>query len=79
MKNLGECISYTDDLNYTVYDKTIDELGTRFNIAKDSEIEEVLAIMKRNNLEDNGIEFINIYDHFVAKELTEEQVHKMDM
>ncbi|PNZ24654.1 hypothetical protein CD122_10800 [Staphylococcus rostri] len=79
MNNFIKSISYTDDLNYTVYDKSIDELGDRFNIAKDSDIEKVLAIMKKNNLENNGIEFINIYDYFVAEELTEEQINNMEL
>ncbi|MCE5086040.1 hypothetical protein [Mammaliicoccus sciuri] len=67
-------ISFTDDYNYTVYDKSIEELGIRFNIKDNNKIKEVIDIMKRNEITDNGIEFLNIYDIYVDDELNEEDM-----
>ncbi|EGQ3259964.1 TPA: hypothetical protein PBB95_002585 [Staphylococcus aureus] len=67
-------ISFTEDYNYTVYDKSIEELAIRFNIKDNNKVQEVIDIMKKNDITDNGIEFLNIYDIYVADELSEEDM-----
>lgn len=67
-------ISFTEDYNYTVYDKSIEELAIRFNIKDNNKVQEVIDIMKKNDITDNGIEFLNIYDIYVADELGEEDM-----
>lgn len=67
-------ISFTDDYNYTVYDKSIEELTIRFNIKDNNKVQEVIDIMKKNAITDNGIEFLNIYDIYVADELDEDDI-----
>ncbi|HGZ2915042.1 TPA: hypothetical protein ACOG2E_002806 [Staphylococcus aureus] len=67
-------ISFTDDYNYTVYDKSIEELAIRFNIKDNNKVQEVIDIMKKNAITDNGIEFLNIYDIYVADELDEDDI-----
>lgn len=67
-------ISFTEDYNYTVYDKSIEELVIRFNIKDNNKVQEVIDIMKKNDITDNGIEFLNIYDIYVADELSEEDM-----
>ncbi|HDZ8780162.1 TPA: hypothetical protein RUV46_002699 [Staphylococcus aureus] len=67
-------ISFTEDYNYTVYDKFIEELAIRFNIKDNNKVQEVIDIMKKNDITDNGIEFLNIYDIYVADELSEEDM-----
>ncbi|EOA9111591.1 TPA: hypothetical protein O6S24_001995 [Staphylococcus aureus] len=67
-------ISFTEDYNYTVYDKSIEELAIRFNIKDNNKVHEVIDIMKKNDITDNGIEFLNIYDIYVADELNEEDM-----
>ncbi|EQA7703418.1 TPA: hypothetical protein OWW88_002523 [Staphylococcus aureus] len=67
-------ISFTEDYNYTVYDKSIEELAIRFNIKDNNKVQEVIDIMKKNDITDNGIEFLNIYDIYVADELSEKDM-----
>ncbi|MBJ6234571.1 hypothetical protein [Staphylococcus aureus] len=67
-------ISFTEDYNYTVYDKSIEELAIRFNIKDNNKVQEVIDIMRKNDITDNGIEFLNIYDIYVADELSEEDM-----
>ena len=67
-------ISFTEDYNYTVYDKSIEELAIRFNIKDNNKVQDVIEIMKKNDITDNGIEFLNIYDIYVADELSEEDM-----
>ncbi|HHW9997329.1 TPA: hypothetical protein ACU3MI_002599 [Staphylococcus aureus] len=67
-------ISFTEDYNYTVYDKCIEELAIRFNIKDNNKVQEVIDIMKKNDITDNGVEFLNIYDIYVADELSEEDM-----
>lgn len=67
-------ISFTEDYNYTVYDKSIEELAIRFNIKDNKKVQEVIDIMKKNDITDNGIEFLNIYDIYVADELNDEDM-----
>ncbi|WP_113589614.1 hypothetical protein [Staphylococcus aureus] len=71
---MNKDISFTDDYNYSVYDKSIEELGIRFNIKDNSKVKEVIDIMKKNDIKDNGIEFLNIYDIYVDDELNEEDM-----
>ncbi|EJH4613577.1 hypothetical protein NDM78_002466, partial [Staphylococcus pseudintermedius] len=53
---------------------SIEELAIRFNIKDNNKVQEVIDIMKKNDITDNGIEFLNIYDIYVADELSEKDM-----